>query len=57
MTREEKREYNRALYLARKAAGVCVGCHQRDAIPGRAYCPACQVKNAVYQATRRRPRG
>ena len=57
MTREEKREYSRALYLARKAAGVCVGCHRRDALPGRAYCPACQIRNAVYQSARRAARG
>ena len=50
--REYKLEYSRALYLARRQAGVCVGCHRRDAMPGKAYCPACRIRNAVYQTTR-----
>ena len=56
MTSEEKKRYSREAYRLKRQAGVCVGCGVRDATPGQAYCPACRIKNAVYQAARYKAR-
>ena len=56
MTSEEKKRYSREAYMLKRQAGVCVGCGVRDATPGQAYCPACRIKNAVYQAARYKAR-
>lgn len=37
---------NKEIYRWYKEHGICVNCHQEEAIPGRVYCPECAAKNA-----------
>lgn len=42
--REYDRRYARETYAFYKAHGVCISCHQRDAIKGQVRCPECAAK-------------
>ena len=41
---EYNRQYARESYTWYKAHGVCVTCHQQDAVKGRVRCPGCAAK-------------
>mgnify|MGYP004499718419 CR=1 FL=1 len=43
-----KREAKDPWYLRLKAAGICVVCQCRDAVPGRVMCAACAEKRRAY---------
>ena len=42
--REYDRQYTHEMYVWYKDHGICVTCHQQDAIKGRVNCPTCAAK-------------